>query len=221
MVGPGQQGRWRDCLLRFLLNRRGRREGPLGTAVPPRWVRPADVPGDFPNIALRACPQYLAFSMGIVLMIVVRWHSLFLAVFGSLGLAIYPGCGDGKPYTDTSLSEATVTGVVSVKGVPATGGTVLFNPSNSGRIVPTRTAPIGPDGTYTITTYTGVNQVSFGGEVAAKNRGVGLLKDFAEVTSGVNKKDFDLFGENSGKKLQFPVEGGGAEKGGAKRSRGK
>ena len=107
---------------------------------------------------------------------------------------------------DTSMTEATVSGVVSVKGVPATGGTVLFNPSNAGRIVPTRTAPIGPDGTYTIKTLTGINQVSFEGDVAVKNREIGLLKDFAEVTSGENKKDFDLLTEGSGKKLLFPME---------------
>ena len=50
------------------------------------------------------------------------------------------GCGDGKPSVDSSLTEATVTGLVSVKGKPATGGTIRFNPSNSGRIVPYRSA---------------------------------------------------------------------------------
>ena len=118
---------------------------------------------------------------------------------------------------DTSLTEASVSGFVSVKGVPATGGTILFNPSNAGRIVPTRSAPIGPDGAYTIKTLTGTNQVSFEGEVATKNRGVGLVKDFAEVTSGTNKKNFDLLGPNSGKKILFPTDGTGAGKKGSKR----
>jgi hypothetical protein len=104
------------------------------------------------------------------------------------------GCGDGKPYVDASLKEATVTGVVSVRGVPATGGTILFNPSNVRRIVPTREAAIGPDGSYTVTTYTGDNRVTFNGEVAAKNRGVGLMKEYADVKSGENKIDFDLMG---------------------------
>jgi len=105
------------------------------------------------------------------------------------------GCGDGKPYTDTSLNEATVTGVVSVKGQPATGGVILFNPSNSGRIVPARSATIGPDGHYSIKTYTGDNQVSFGGEVAEKNRGLGLMKEYASVKAGENEINFDLMGE--------------------------
>jgi hypothetical protein len=109
------------------------------------------------------------------------------------------GCGDGKPSTDSSLTEATVSGKVSVKGEPATGGTILFNPSNSGRIVPARTAEIQPDGRYTIKTFTGDNQVSFGGDVATKNTGVGLLKEYASVASGENTIDFDLMGPNSGK----------------------
>jgi hypothetical protein len=111
-----------------------------------------------------------------------------------LGLAIFSGCGDGKPSVDTSHNEATVTGVVTANGVPVTGGTIYFNPSNSGRIVPIKSAEIGPDGRYTITTYTGDNQVSYGGEVATKNRGVGLRHDFATVQSGENKRDFDVLG---------------------------
>ncbi len=117
------------------------------------------------------------------------------------------GCGDGKPWVDTSLNEATVSGIVSVKGKPADGGTILFNASNSGRIVPARTAKIGPDGSYTVKTYTGVNQVSFDGEVTAKNRGVGLLKEAVDVAPGENKADFDLLGEGGGKKPLYPIEG--------------
>jgi hypothetical protein len=140
-------------------------------------------------------------------MIVLRCR--VLVVFGLIlpGVVLIAGCGDGKPSMDTSLTEATVSGVVSVKGVPVTGGAILFNPSNAGRIVPTRSAPIGPDGAYTIKTLTGTNQVSFEGEVAKKNAGVGLIKDFAEVTSGENKKDFDLMGEGGGKRIQFPAGG--------------
>ncbi len=79
----------------------------------------------------------------MVSMIAGRFRCSFLLVTIVLSLTIGPGCGDGKPSVDTSLNEATVTGVVSANGVPATGGTILFNPSNSGRIVPTRTAEIG------------------------------------------------------------------------------
>jgi hypothetical protein len=130
-------------------------------------------------------------------MIALRWRNAVLFNMIVLGLAIVPGCGDGKPNVDTSLTEATVNGVVSVKGVPATGGTIHFNPSNSGRIVPTRTAEIGPDGSYTIKTYTGDNRVTYGGEVAKKHTGVGLMKDYASVHTGENKINFDIMGEGS------------------------
>jgi hypothetical protein len=168
---------------------------------------------------MRASSESRDFSIGMIPMIVVHWRFLIFLLLASFGMTVISGCGDGKPYIDTSLTEATVSGVVSVKGVPATGGTILFNPSNSGRIVPTRTAPIGSDGSYTIKTLTGTNQVSFEGDVAAKNRGVGLIKDFAEVASGTNTKDFDLMGENSGKKLLIPVDSPGQGKGSAKRLR--
>jgi hypothetical protein len=104
-----------------------------------------------------------------------------------------PGCSDGKPSHDTSLNEATVTGVVTADGVPVTtGGSILFNPSNSGRHVPTRSATIGPDGRYTIKTYTGLNLVTYTGEIAKKYPGLGLRRDAAEVASGENTVDFDI-----------------------------
>ena len=105
-------------------------------------------------------------------MIGLQRCSPFLVSMTVLSCATFPGCGDGKPSTDTSLTEATVMGIVKVKGEPATGGTIIFNPNNSGRIVPMRTAEIGPDGHYTIKTYTGDNRVTFSGEIAKKNVGI-------------------------------------------------
>ena len=118
---------------------------------------------------------------------------------------ILGGC-DGPPAVDSSLTEATVSGLVTVKGVPATGGTITFNPSNHLRKVQSKTAQIDKDGRYKVTTYTGGNQVSFDGEVAAKNMGVGLVKEFCDVQSGDNEANFDLLGEG-GKKNPFPIEG--------------
>jgi hypothetical protein len=130
-------------------------------------------------------------------MIILRPRSAFALILTFWSLSALPGCGDGKPSVDTSLTEATVTGVVTVNGIPATAGTIFFNPSNSGRLVPTKSADIGPDGRYTIKTYTGDNRVTYGGEVAAKNTGVGLRKDYANVQSGENKFDFDVLGGGS------------------------
>ncbi len=49
----------------------------------------------------------------------LRRRNAFLLAMTFMSSALLPGCGDGKPYTDTSLTEATVTGVVTAKG--ATG----------------------------------------------------------------------------------------------------
>lgn len=133
-------------------------------------------------------------------MIVARRCNRVLIAAGLLSLPAITGCGDGKPSIDTSLTEATVTGVVSVKGVPATAGTINFNPSNSGRIVSTKTAEIGPDGRYTIKTYTGDNLVTFGGAIAQKNMGLGLMREYASVKSGANTIDYDLMGAGSSQK---------------------
>jgi hypothetical protein len=143
---------------------------------------------------------------------VFRMRAFYSLTIVSFTLACLQGCGDGKPGVDASLTEATVTGVVSVKGTPATGGQIRFNPSNSGRIVPTRSAEIGPDGRYTIKTYTGDNRVSFDGEVAAKNTGVGLLKEYANVQSGENQIDYDLMGAGSSQKSLYDVSKKGAKK---------
>lgn len=125
-----------------------------------------------------------------------RFVPLGLIPAMALALAVAPGCDDGKPYTDTSLNEATVTGAVKAKGEPVTqGGTISFNASNYGRKVAARVAEIGPDGRYTVKTFTGDNQVSYGGALAKKYPGVGLRHDFATVQSGENTFDFDVLGE--------------------------
>jgi hypothetical protein len=126
------------------------------------------------------------------------------ALLRCLVLAAAAGCGDGKPSIDTSRNEGTVKGLVTIKGTPATGGEIRFNPSNSGRIVPTRSAEIGPDGSYSITTFTGDNVVTFDGEVAAKNKGVGLIREYANVELREQEINFDLMGEG-GKKLPYDL----------------
>jgi hypothetical protein len=115
-----------------------------------------------------------------------------------------PGCDDGKPYVDTSLNEATVTGTVRVRGKPAEGGTIVFSASNSERIVSPKGAPINKDGTYTVTTYTGGNQVLFEGDLAVKNRAIGLVREYVDVKRGQNQADFDLLG-GGGPPAPFPV----------------
>ena len=69
------------------------------------------------------------------------------------------GCGGGKPPVATTSEEATVTGTVTVRGQVVTKGDVVFDPSNHVRNVPARTAPVGTDGRYRITTLVGENIV--------------------------------------------------------------
>ncbi len=112
------------------------------------------------------------------------------------GLAL--GC-DGRPSVDSSMTEATVTGTVKVHGKPATGGEIVFNPANVDRPVGPRSAPISKDGTYTIKTLTGGNQISFAGSLAIENPGLFRMKQYYEVQRGESTKDFDLLAEpNSG-----------------------
>src|SRR5262245_30795240 len=73
------------------------------------------------------------------------------------------GCDEGRPRVESSMTEAKVTGKVTSKGKPVTRGTVVFNPANVERKVASRQAPIGPDGSYEITTLIGENTVSAGG----------------------------------------------------------
>ncbi|QEH35694.1 hypothetical protein OJF2_42510 [Aquisphaera giovannonii] len=71
------------------------------------------------------------------------------------------GCGNGTPGAESSRAEAVVTGRVDSPGKPIDRGTVVFDPSNINRPgEPARTAPIGRDGTYRITTRIGEDRVA-------------------------------------------------------------
>jgi hypothetical protein len=91
-----------------------------------------------------------------------RWRvaSRGPALAASAALLLASGC-DGRPAVQSSTTEeGTVHGRVTVDGRPVTAGEVVFNPANHLRkMVPSRSAPIGADGTYTITTLTGSNSV--------------------------------------------------------------
>src|SRR4051794_33165492 len=86
-------------------------------------------------------------------------------------LVIIWGCGDAKPSVNSSMTEATVKGTITIRGKPANGGTISFDPSNYKRkSEPARTASIGKDGSYTIKTLVGLNQVTFSGSEFARER---------------------------------------------------
>jgi hypothetical protein len=65
-----------------------------------------------------------------------RWAALAAAL-------VLSGCGGGQPKT------AVVRGTVTYKGKPVPNGTVSFIPASG----PAATGEIGPDGSYTLTTF--------------------------------------------------------------------
>ncbi len=112
-----------------------------------------------------------------------------------VSLVVAMGCGEGRPPVDESLSEATVRGVIKLKGVPAAGGgMVIFNASNVMRKVPAVSATIMEDGSYSLKTYTGGNEVKFNGPFMKDERGLALTTRYCELDAGENVIDFDLLG---------------------------
>lgn len=113
-------------------------------------------------------------------------------------LVVVGGCGGGRPAVDTSTTEATVTGVVTIKGKPATGGTISFDPSNVERkFEAVRSAPIGEDGAYSVTTLVGQNQVSFSGPIIDQYPEIANESSMHTLNAGENSIDFELGGEGA------------------------
>jgi len=96
-------------------------------------------------------------------------------------LWVMGGCdgGGGAPAVSGSSEEVTVKGTVTVKGKPATGGELAFDPANINRpdALP-RHAKVGEDGTFTVTTLVGENMVNTEGKGLPAVRGLKfVLKD--------------------------------------------
>ncbi|MDG3007991.1 hypothetical protein [Paludisphaera mucosa] len=85
-----------------------------------------------------------------------------LAATASLAACLLSaGCETSAPAVSGSTAEVTVRGTVKIHGRPAGGGEILFDPSNVKRkFAPIRSAAIGPDGAYTVTTLYGENKIS-------------------------------------------------------------
>jgi hypothetical protein len=108
-------------------------------------------------------------------------------------IAAVGGCGDGAPAVDTTTAEATVSGKVMLKGKPAAGSTISFDPSNIERKDErARSAKIGPDGSYSVTTLAGQNRVSFTGPAINKFPEIANVADMHELEPGENTLDFSL-----------------------------
>ena len=97
---------------------------------------------------------------------------------------------------DTSATEIKVTGTLKIAGQPAGNGEIVFDPSNAERQVGAFTGKVGPDGSYTVTTYRGANVVKFRGEMLKGHPELALTSRFCEVSASDNVLDFDLLGAN-------------------------
>ena len=117
------------------------------------------------------------------------WLALALGTAGLVG-----GCSDAPPVSG-SMEEATVKGIVRVRGKPVTNGSVTFRSSNINRpTAQTKEAEIDKDGHYTITTLVGENFVEVACKeiFAAKNRQMIENEQMVKIQSGENTFDIDL-----------------------------
>ena len=114
-----------------------------------------------------------------------------LSAMALLGLG--GGCGGGRPAVDTSTAEATVSGTVTLNGEPAAENTISFDPSNAERkFAAAKSATIGEDGSYTITTLVGQNRVSFSGPDMSKYSDIINQATMHDLKAGENTLDFAL-----------------------------
>jgi len=104
-------------------------------------------------------------------------------------LLVVWGCNSGgsAPAVSGSSEESTVKGTVTIKGKAASSGKIVFDPANtSRRTAIARTAEIGKDGSYTVTTLIGQNIVS------AEGRGIPTNRQVVDVKSGGDTVNLDI-----------------------------
>ncbi len=90
-----------------------------------------------------------------------QWAAVLTAPTIFIATITITGCDTGTPSVSSSTEEVTIQGTVTIEGKPATSGEVVFDPSNVHRkFVGASTAPIGPDGSYTLKTLAGENKIS-------------------------------------------------------------
>ncbi len=102
------------------------------------------------------------------------------------------GCGGEKASVDTATTEVTVKGTVRLQGKPLDKGTVTFNPSNYARKVAPRQAGIGKDGTYSVTTLVGRNEVLVDSPQIRKDPRLAYKRFTFTVQDGASPFDIDV-----------------------------
>ena len=115
-----------------------------------------------------------------------------------LGMTLAPllasGCSDGPAVTG-SMEEATIKGVVKIRGKAATGGKVSFRGSNVNRPdAKVVEADIAKDGTFTAKPLIGKNfvEVSSKDLLNAKNRDLTENEQLVDIPSGEATLNIEL-----------------------------
>ena len=110
-----------------------------------------------------------------------------------VALASAGGCGDGSISVSSSTTEAQVRGAVKINGKPASDGFVVFDPANIRRRDATiRRAKIEKDGTFSLTTLVGENQVSVEGPAISRAGLEIASRRTIDVASGDNSIDIEV-----------------------------
>ena len=104
------------------------------------------------------------------------------------------GCGFSEvPSNSASETEATVHGTVTVRGKPARGGKLTFDPVNIYRkSAPVAKAEIGQDGTYQVRTLLGPNTVRISTPEIDRDGELAGSSAYIEVRGGDNTLDIPL-----------------------------
>jgi len=103
------------------------------------------------------------------------------------------GCGSSAPDAESSLTEATVTGRVLSSGKPIAKGQVIFDPANVNRPrEAARTAEIGRDGSYQVTTLIGDNRVTVAIPGRPRKAGTPYVQQIYQVRRGENTLDITV-----------------------------
>jgi hypothetical protein len=123
--------------------------------------------------------QYLARSIAVAVMVA------------------YSGCNEhaGAPPVSSSLEEATVKGTVRVRGKTVDNGTIRFNCANIRRPnAAPREARINKDGTYTLKTLLGENNVEVECKELHTPKNARFLENdyFVRVETGENTFNIDI-----------------------------
>ncbi len=123
-----------------------------------------------------------------------RWST---SLSTSVALMLASGCGGGAPAVTSAKTEATVKGTVMVKGKLAKSGSVVFDAANAERRdVGPISAPIGPDGTYSVKTLVGPNRVLVSGNE--------LIKMAPEIQT--ERLEFDVKGGENTYNIDVPTK---------------